>query len=76
MHYEFPNRASRSLGAWLPPVSGTYVMTAEEAVEAAAAIQPKVAIPMHIGERIGLLADAERFRDKATVPVVVKQIKK
>lgn len=29
--------------------SGTYVMTAEGAAEAAAAIQPKVAIPMHGG---------------------------
>ena len=60
----------------LLPVSGTYVMTAEEAVEAAAAIQPKVAIPMHVGEGVGSLADAERFREKATVPVVVKPIEK
>jgi L-ascorbate metabolism protein UlaG (beta-lactamase superfamily) len=60
----------------LLPVSGTYVMTAEEAVAAAAAIQPKVAIPMHVGEGIGSLVDAERFRDKATVPVVVKPIEK
>jgi L-ascorbate metabolism protein UlaG (beta-lactamase superfamily) len=42
----------------LLPVSGIYVMTAEEALEAAAAIQPKVAIPMHVGEGIGSLADA------------------
>jgi len=60
----------------LLPVSGTYVMTAEEAAEAAAAIQPKVAIPMHVGEGIGSLADAERFREKAAVPVVVKPIEK
>jgi L-ascorbate metabolism protein UlaG (beta-lactamase superfamily) len=60
----------------LLPVSGTYVMTAEEAVEAATAIQPKVAIPMHVGEGIGSLADAERFREKASVPVVVKPIEK
>jgi L-ascorbate metabolism protein UlaG (beta-lactamase superfamily) len=60
----------------LLPVSGTYVMTAEEAAEAAAAIQPKVAIPMHVGEGIGSLADAERFKEKATVPVVIKPIEK
>ena len=60
----------------LLPVSGTYVMTAEEAVEAAGAIQPKVAIPMHVGEGIGSLANAERFKEKTTVPVVVKQIEK
>jgi L-ascorbate metabolism protein UlaG (beta-lactamase superfamily) len=60
----------------LLPVSGIYVMTAEEAVEAAAAIQPKVAVPMHVGEGIGTLADAERFREKATVPVIVLPIEK
>lgn len=60
----------------LLPVSGTYVMTAEEAAEAAAAIQPKVAIPMHVGEGIGSLADAERFKEKAAVPVVIKSIEK
>ena len=31
------------------PVSGTYVMTADEAAEAALAIKPKIAIPMHWG---------------------------
>jgi L-ascorbate metabolism protein UlaG (beta-lactamase superfamily) len=60
----------------LLPVSGTYVMTAEEAVEAAAAIRPKVAIPMHVGEGIGSLADVQRFKEKATVPVIVLPIEK
>jgi len=60
----------------LLPVSGTYVMTAEEAVEAAAAIRPKVAIPMHVGEGIGSLADAERFKKTASVPVIVLSIEK
>jgi L-ascorbate metabolism protein UlaG (beta-lactamase superfamily) len=60
----------------LLPVSGTYVMTCEEAVEAAAAIQPQVAIPMHVGEGIGSLTDAERFKEKAPVPVTVLPIEK
>jgi L-ascorbate metabolism protein UlaG (beta-lactamase superfamily) len=60
----------------LLPVSGTYVMTAEEAAEAATAIQPKVAIPMHVGEGIGSLADAERFKEKAAVSVIVLPIEK
>jgi L-ascorbate metabolism protein UlaG (beta-lactamase superfamily) len=60
----------------LLPVSGTYVMTYEEAAEAAAAIQPKVAIPMHVGEGIGSLTDAERFKEKASVPVIVLPIEK
>lgn len=46
----------------LLPVSGTYVMTAEEAAEAAKVIRPKVVIPMHYGTIVGGVADAERFR--------------
>ncbi|MDJ0780728.1 MAG: MBL fold metallo-hydrolase [Desulfosarcinaceae bacterium] len=60
----------------LLPVSGTYVMTVTEAVAAAAAIQPKVAIPMHVGEGIGALDDAARFQETATVPVIVLPIEK
>ncbi len=45
----------------LLPVSGTYVMTAEEAAEAASVIGPKVAIPMHFGAVVGTKNDAERF---------------
>ena len=44
------------------PVSGTYVMTADEAVKACEAIQPKLAIPMHYGAIVGSAADAEAFR--------------
>jgi len=44
------------------PVSGTYVMTADEAVKACEAIQPKLAIPMHYGAIVGSAADAETFR--------------
>jgi L-ascorbate metabolism protein UlaG (beta-lactamase superfamily) len=46
----------------LLPVSGTYVMTADEAVEAALAIHPKVAIPMHYGAIVGGGQDAESFK--------------
>ena len=46
----------------LLPVSGTYVMTAAEAVEAALAINPKVAIPMHYGAIVGGGQDAENFK--------------
>jgi len=45
----------------LLPVSGTYVMTAEEAVQAALAIQPKIAIPMHFAAIVGSEDDAARF---------------
>jgi len=46
----------------LLPVSGTYVMTAEEAVEAARMIKPDIAIPMHYGVIVGSINDAERFK--------------
>jgi len=46
----------------LLPVSGTYVMTAEEAAEAVRRIGPKLAIPMHYGAIVGTQSDAERFR--------------
>jgi L-ascorbate metabolism protein UlaG (beta-lactamase superfamily) len=48
----------------LLPVSGTYVMTADEAADAALDINPKVAIPMHYGAIVGGVADAKRFAEK------------
>ena len=47
----------------LLPVSGTYVMTPEQAAEAAKAINPKVAVPMHYGSIVGTAADAKRFQE-------------
>jgi len=46
----------------LLPVSGTYVMTAEEAAEAAATINPKIAVPMHYGAIVGAEEDAKKFK--------------
>jgi L-ascorbate metabolism protein UlaG (beta-lactamase superfamily) len=45
------------------PVSGTYVMTADEAVEAAKIINPKIAIPMHYGAIVGDRNDAIKFKE-------------
>lgn len=53
------------------PVSGTYVMTPEEAATAADSIQPKIAIPMHFGAIVGTQKDAETFKAKTTVPVEI-----
>ncbi len=53
------------------PVSGVYVMTAEEAAEAAKRIKPKVAIPMHYSSRVGDERDAERFKKLAPCEVRV-----
>ena len=46
----------------LLPVSGTYVMTPEEAAEAALAIHPKIAVPMHYAAIVGSDKDAARFK--------------
>ena len=51
----------------LLPVSGTYVMTAIEAAEAARRIDPGIAVPMHWGTVIGSRADAEEFVSAAPV---------
>ena len=56
----------------LLPVSGTYVMTADEAVQAALAIKPKIAIPMHYGAIVGAESDARCFADKLEGQVAVK----
>ena len=44
------------------PVSGTYVMTADQAVKAALAIAPGLAIPMHYGAIVGSAQDALDFK--------------
>lgn len=49
----------------LLPVSGTYVMTALEAVEACKRINPKLAVPMHYGAIVGNQGDAETFKQRA-----------
>jgi L-ascorbate metabolism protein UlaG (beta-lactamase superfamily) len=66
-----PEMADIKADVALLPVSGTYVMTAEEAVEAAATLQPQVAIPMHVGRGIGSLDATEEFKRNASVPVEI-----
>jgi L-ascorbate metabolism protein UlaG (beta-lactamase superfamily) len=60
----------------LLPVSGTYVMTADEAARAAAAMHPKVAVPMHYGDIVGSDADAKAFADLLRGNVEVRILKK
>jgi L-ascorbate metabolism protein UlaG (beta-lactamase superfamily) len=57
----------------LLPVSGTYVMTAGEAAEAARRIQPRVAVPMHWGDLLGTREDALAFQRQAPVPVTIME---
>ena len=57
------------------PVSGTYVMTSEEAAKAALEISPKYAFPMHYGSIVGKKSDADRFQEllSGKIEVIVKQ---
>ncbi len=55
----------------LLPVSGTYVMTAEEAAVAVSDIGCTTAIPMHWGDIVGSRSDAEKFRKLAPCMVIV-----
>jgi L-ascorbate metabolism protein UlaG (beta-lactamase superfamily) len=60
----------------LLPVSGVYVATAEEAVEAANKVGPKIVIPMHYGSIVGSRADAERFKELWPGQVVIKEVQR
>ena len=56
------------------PISGTFVMTLDEAIKATELIEPDLAIPMHYGKILGSVAEANRFQnllhDKTNVAVL------
>lgn len=54
------------------PVSGTYVMTAEEAAEAVRQMRPRVVIPMHYGSIVGSVEDAAKLARLAPEGVEVR----
>lgn len=60
----------------LLPVSGTYVMSADEAAGAALSIQPKVAVPMHYADIVGSVADARRLQELLRGKMEVTILKK
>lgn len=66
---DIPEMSSVTPDVALVPVSGTYVMTAEEAARAVNdKIRPrKLAIPMHYGSIVGSEQDAIKFKQMVTV---------
>jgi len=60
----------------LLPVSGTYVMTVDQAVKAALAISPRLAIPMHYGAIVGDEQDAFAFKKALEGTVDVRILEK
>jgi L-ascorbate metabolism protein UlaG (beta-lactamase superfamily) len=63
-----PEMSSVNPDIALVPVSGTYVMTAQEAAQAVnERIKPKkLAIPMHYGSIVGSDQDAQTFKQLVT----------
>lgn len=56
----------------LLPIGGTYTMDVKEAAEAANAIKPKTAIPMHYNKIEGTSADPEEFKNAVNKDIEVK----
>jgi len=59
-------KSLKNIDIALSPVSGTYVMDANEAVEAVKIIKPKIAVPMHYGSIIATRKEVEEFKEKAS----------
>jgi len=66
-----PEMKGLSVDAALVPVGGTYTMAAREAADAVNALKPKMAIPIHYGDIVGSLDDAEKFKKLAKIPVEI-----
>jgi L-ascorbate metabolism protein UlaG (beta-lactamase superfamily) len=68
---QIPEMADIHCDVALLPVSGIYVMTADEAAEAARVLSPQVVVPMHYGSGIGTPQDGRRFSELYGGQVVV-----
>jgi L-ascorbate metabolism protein UlaG (beta-lactamase superfamily) len=72
-----PEMRSIEVDVALLPVSGTYVMTAEEAAETAGWMRVSAVIPMHWGTIVGGRADAEKLKklvgNKVEVVILEKE---
>lgn len=68
-----PEMAAIDVDVALLPVSGTFVMSPEEAAEACRSLKAGVVIPMHYGDVAGSAADAECFAGLSPYPVEILQ---
>lgn len=60
----------------LLPIGGTYTMSAAEAAEAANTFKPDTVIPMHWGDIVGALSDAEEFKKRFSGKTIIKSPEK
>ena len=70
-----PDMAEIECDVALLPVSGKYVMTAEEAAEAARTLGPQIVVPMHYGSGIGTAGDGQRLVELYAGDVVLLEAK-
>lgn len=68
-----PEMADLDCDVALLPVSGKYVMTVEEAADAARTIHPQIVVPMHYGSGIGTANDGQRLTELYDGDVVLLQ---
>lgn len=69
-----PEMAEIDCDVALLPVSGIYVMTAEEAADAARTLEPEIVVPMHYGAGIGTGEDGRRFTELYEGEVVLLDV--
>lgn len=69
---QIPEMENLKCDVALLPVSGTYVMTAEEAAQAAGVIRADIYVPMHYDAGVvGTIEDAEKFQSLTVGAVVL-----
>jgi len=59
----------------LLPVSGIYVMTAEEAAQAARTLSPQIVVPMHYGAGIGTADDGAHLAELYSGQIILLKVK-
>jgi L-ascorbate metabolism protein UlaG (beta-lactamase superfamily) len=69
-----PEMADIDCDVALLPVSGTYVMTVEEAADAARTLSPQIVVPMHYGAGIGTAGDGQRFTELYDAEVALLKV--
>jgi len=60
----------------LLPCGGKYTMNAPEAASAANAFKPQAVIPMHWGDIIGTMQDAEEFKKEFKGTTIIKMVER
>jgi len=71
---QIPEMADIACDVALLPVSGTFAMTVEEAVEAARTLRPQFIVPMHYGAGIGTAEDGAHLAELYSGQVVLPEV--